>query len=345
MARAYNRKRTNPTSRYKRRRRSATMAQAIGALVSMATSRKRSYTRTKTRPRKKLKYKRKQKVRNNAHNGFSFSNNKLRRYGAPYKTPKRWLTEPTQRYVFQVENSYRPVANNANGLGFVSSYHMMYQTMTAIHPLIANSNRLFYYTNYSMRALLCNTSNVTAMVTIYNLVAKTESKDGPLVDWQRGFGAINNGTVNPSFNGLMMFDHPNNSPVFRNNFKIVRQTNIVLAPGEHHMHRFTYVINKMIKESVIYDSNSDGITQMKSVTCPTIIRVRGGIVGNDTPTPNNAATGQPVVTSIVEEIVGSKFVDTAQDMTNYSVKLPQANIIGSKVVNEISGEIEAVANV
>lgn len=129
------------------------------------------------------------------------------------------------------------------------------------------------------------TTEIVARITIYDWVAKEDVPTGLTVE-----AAIANGlaakynTTNP---GLVPYVHPNESLEFARYFKIVKTTDIVLAPNENHVHKHTQILNKMY--SNIYQTNISDPVYLKGFSSGVCVRILGGCVGG---TSTGAGTHQ-----------------------------------------------------
>lgn len=142
--------------------------------------------------------------------------------------------------------------------------------------------------NCNQRFMITNAESTNCKCTIYDVLAK---KDGTTVNLEpqtvflagnvdNSGGAAANATIPGTF--------PSTNPRFRNAYKILKSTPLILTPGQIHVHTTNYDINKIISRERIDALAIIGPTPVSGITIYTMIIFHG--------TPVHDTTDETLVT-------------------------------------------------
>lgn len=183
-----------------------------------------------------------------------------------------------------------------------------------------------------------NSTNAVCRGVLYDIVPRQDiyntSTDpvNSVLAW--GFGSIEqSGTNMPGQVGCTPFM----SQKFVHYYKVLKITNVILAPGQTHYHRVTYKMNHVLHNTVLQQAN---VAQLKGLTMPQLAVFYGQPV-------NDAGTG--VTTEAVHILCISKyqyestFLPNNMSLTNFTVGL--SNTGGTTLEDVVTGATATFAKV
>lgn len=135
-----------------------------------------------------------------------------------------------------------------------------------------NSGKIALQSLHSTHLYTNSCSNNTHM-TIYDCIARHDGSDtntSPTNVIQLGGADITGGGVNDY---LTPGTSPFNNPRFTSSYKIVKQTPVILSPGQTHVHRVNYQVNKILNKERIVTSDLAG--PVGDITMYTFIIIHG----------------------------------------------------------------------
>lgn len=173
-------------------------------------------------------------------------------------------------------DAYSCVSNSQN-VAPIGNY-MDATDLTNIYSSIGQSavdysdSKLFMLDVHS-EALITNACNLNTHAIIYDVVARldgfTTVNTGPVTAFTLGFADGSTGAANDY---LIPGATPYNNPRFVNAYKIIKQTPIILSPGQIHTHTLRYNINRTISKERL---QLNGIGPIAGLTVYSIVVFHG----------------------------------------------------------------------
>lgn len=141
-----------------------------------------------------------------------------------------------------------------------------YSLLPAPSP-VGNRTRRFVLLRSQSRTTYTNSTSVSCQMDLYDIAVKRDNDlINPLAAWANGL-ALQTTTPNPY---IVLGTKPWQSQQFKEFFKIVKTTQVNLAPGASHQHTITLSPNQVIKEQMVLEN-----TCYKGLSFFTIAVVKG----------------------------------------------------------------------
>lgn len=166
------------------------------------------------------------------------------------------------------------VANTAFGIFTKSSFNT-YVSGTSTYPAITSVK--FILTGWTNKQILCNRSNNTMFLWMYDLMCIKNTSRDPATLFNDGVEA-EVGSVGTAENNIWCSPLGPQGSLLRQYWKIVNYKKIALAPGQSVVHTYYHNYNnKCIDSETIQNSDTDYIA---GITTASLIRQHGNISGS-----------------------------------------------------------------
>ncbi|AXH74446.1 MAG: putative capsid protein [Cressdnaviricota sp.] len=226
--------------------------------------------------------------------------------------------------------------------------------LATLAPTPTDTQRGLWIEYYNCKTTLTNQGPSTIKMTIYNLLAKTTdevSQINPQLTWGDGMLLVSGlnpapTATNPIANPITPGTKPHDSPLFMQNFKILKTTEVEMHSGANHEHNFRFNYRGRIPLSKVDRLNATGEHGMKGITTWLLIVIKG------MPVDNSAAQAAGVVTIDATKLIYTQEQEWASRLSGLKgKKLTHLNVLTKTPTGafnqnpDSSGVHDTVANV
>lgn len=202
-----------------------------------------------------------------------------------------------------------------------------------------NNTARFYWNRCIAETLLTNSSNTNVIVDIYTLSAKRDTLDSPAKIWYDSMQDQVSGTtldITRQNYGITPLDAVGVST----QYKIYKITNVMLAPGQSHLHSHVQHLNRPISNETIDEAVEGvqaalrGITQYDLIVARSA-SVESGLIGA---TPVTGISSMKLNYYITKKYEYKYVFDNT---TDFKYSLPTEPTSGQQIYNQGSGAAAA----
>lgn len=228
------------------------------------------------------------------------------------------------------------------------------QILSTVQPTGANPAG----TSYVKRAIIesvigecefTNSSTARVNVDVYDIIRIRDSNPNnvsstaPLLAWYYGSGAQTPAGNDLSFN-VIIGTQPTDSQAFKDYFKILKRTHLVMDQGATHRHMFSRRINKIVDNEVVGDASYTGNSNdLKPYTHYVMVVFHGQACATDSTTePSYATTTTAQVRLDLVQTYRVKYTQVSWNSPNlyYDSGALLSGVTDDLIVNAGSGQIE-----
>lgn len=184
--------------------------------------------------------------------------------------------------------------------------------------------------------MITNQENVNARITLYDVLAKKDTDSvvsNPYDAVSTGYNDIGNGA---STDFTILGSTPFDTPRFTEYFKVLKTTEVVLSPGQCHVHKVHYAPNLIFSKTRAARIAGSGIG---GLTIYTLVRVHGTPI-NDQTTESQVSTSAIALSVTQHECYHVKNISQASPNCDINNTLPAAFSVGGSVMAD-DGNVQA----